>query len=67
MISIPVVTILTQHGKYKSVRKTNTAPKKKPIATGTNANSPLTPHSPESLAMSIAGSKSDQYEAAIMT
>lgn len=67
VISIVLKTILTQHGKYKSVKKTNTAPKKKPMATGINANSPLAPHSPESLAMSIAGSKSDQYEAAIIT
>lgn len=50
-----------------SVAKTNMEPSRKPPATGTNAYSPFLPYEPELTANSIAGAKSDQNDAAIIT
>ena len=51
--------------RKRSEAYTNAAPKKNPMATGTNAN--CSPKVEISEAISIAGASKDQYEAANMT
>lgn len=50
-----------------SVNHTKSAPNKKPIVAGTNANSPFSPYTVDFSAISIAGASNDQYEAAVIT
>ena len=57
----------TKYGNNLSAKYTNAAPKTKPRATGTNAHLPSLPYTPEVSAISIAGAKSDQYDAASIT
>lgn len=50
-----------------SVPNTNIAPRRNPNATGKYAYLPSSPYIPEPSAISIAGARSDQNEAAIIT
>lgn len=50
-----------------SVANTKIEPKRKPPATGTNANSPFAPYIPDVTASSMAGFNNDQNDAAIIT
>lgn len=67
---LPIIICELLIPKYEiilSVTKTNIEPSKKPPATGINAYSPFFPYIFELTANSMAGARSDQNDAAIIT